>query len=217
MKAFMFGILLLFGFGIFSQPGMAQSDTTNRYAFIGLDLGKSFYANTAMKAPGWVVEAHGRYGQRDGLGFYLGAGICDVRHYREVKQIDYRCKGQYLKLGVEKSYSLSKSNHSVYLLGLMANLAQVNQSGFHLIEGNYFPTYRHPFSRQTFQTGLQLSNQFILPVAKHWHIGIQAAAGMVLNHHRKYKLNNYYAPGLGVTGESRVAFSTAISIQYSIR
>lgn len=217
MKACLFRILLLFGIWDFAQPGIAQSDNANRYAYIGIDLGKSIYANTAMKAPGWVVEMHGRYGQRDRLGFYLGAGICDVRHFREVKQIDYQCRGRFLKLGLEKSYFLSKSENAVYLLGLMANFAQANQSGFHHIEGNYFPTYRHPFSRHAFQTGLQLSNQFMVPVAKNWYAGVQAAVGVVLNHDREYKLNNYYAPGLGVTGESWVAFSAALSLQYAIR
>lgn len=218
MKLFFVRAVIIIFATCWLKCGLAQTDTSSRYALVGIDLSKTLYANTFMKAPGWVLEIQGRTGRKNGPGLFLGAGAYQVSKYLEVRNIDYSSEGQYVKFGIEYSefFSIASLSNCAYLFGVFANVANTTNSGFFVIPGDYFQDYRQAFRNEYVQLGVQISNQLLFPIHKHFQVGVQLAGGYLINHEKERARSSYYAPGLGVTGRYRLASSTSVSLHYLI-
>jgi hypothetical protein len=109
--------------------------------------------------------------------------------------LDYRLQGGYLKTGVESNPDDLFSN------GLALCIAQFNESGKFILEGNYFDNYEIPFPIRS-KTILFIEPYFMLKIPLFKIISIEPRVNVdVFFKKDNSEIPTYYVPGSGYSND----------------
>jgi len=222
---FLFFLLVLSGLNLTVFAQTQAVDSSNTYSFVGLDLGKTIFANIWQpSSSGFTIEGIFRKGRRDpdrvGLGYVFSAGYSRFKQDSVYQNTNYTCEGYFGKAGFELSFWTDNRpiQNVFYGFGLNLVLAQVRNYGNFKIPGDYFSDFEMPFDKNRFLSGIQFHAQVIYPLIKGLSLGFNTNLAYLINPPPKNSLNSisYYSPGMGITRNNRLGGGVGFQIFYQI-
>lgn len=212
---------------IFTTHSFGQSETDSSYLFVGLDIGKTLFANFKPSAnSGLTAEVLARTGKKQeskvSNGFFFSAGYSWLKRDTIYPNVDFQCQGFFLRAGIELFHPLSQPNNRPVFITYGLNLvaSQFKNTGVYKIPGDYFPDYRQTNSIHISSFGLQLATQLSVPFGKSWLISTGINGGYLLNPLSKNNTKTgltYYHPGIGFTQDRRWALGLSLQIFYQLK
>jgi hypothetical protein len=198
------------------------SDTSGKYFFIGLDLGKTIFANTFQPtSSGYTIEILAKTGKNNGLGYYFSAGYTRFSQDTVYPNTNFNTEGYFGKAGIEISsaFPLFDNKEATFSAGGNLVAGTMRNFGNFLIPGDYYPDFTKKYDQSYFIYGFQLSAQVLVPVYKKLFAGAQFQASVLGNGKTRNSNSEvfYYSPGFGITGTGRFTSNLTFQMFYKLK